>query len=295
MHLLLPLAASLLFVSSLILINRASKLGIRPLTVLFLANMFSAVLFSVLWLFGGNFLGWSLLWQPMIIAALFMLGLILTFMAVERGDVSVATPVLGLKVLIVVVLLTIVGHQQLPPAIWYSAVLASLGVGMIQWTGVQDRGRILLTILLALSAASCYATFDVLVQRWAPAWQAGRFLPLTYWMVGLFSLGMIPWVQWQPLKKRQLQKLVIPGAFLMACQAICIVLALAVFGDAARVNVVYSLRGLWAVGLAWIVAKIWGGAEAELSRGHLLTRLGGAGLLTAAVVLAIVFGSETTP
>ena len=71
-------------------------------------------------------------------------------------------------------------------------------------------------------------------------------------------------------------------------QAICIVSALAVFGDAARVNVVYSLRGLWGVLLAWAVAKRWGGSESNHSKGIMLTRLAGAAILAAAVALVIL-------
>ena len=63
------------------------------------------------------------------------------------------------------------------------------------------------------------------------------------------------------------------GALLISLQAICIVSTLAIFGDAARVNVVYSLRGLWGVLLAWAVAKKWGGAEAEQTRGTMMSRL----------------------
>ncbi|MDA7865122.1 EamA/RhaT family transporter, partial [bacterium] len=62
------------------------------------------------------------------------------------------------------------------------------------------------------------------------------------------------------------------------------------FGDAARVNVVYALRGLWGVALAWLAAKIWGGAEAEHTRSTMLLRVVGATILTSAVILAIVAG-----
>ena len=80
------------------------------------------------------------------------------------------------------------------------------------------------------------------------------------------------------------------GSLLIAMQAICIVVAVGVFGDAARVNVVYALRGLWGVALAWLAARKWGGAEAEHSRETMLFRVAGATVLTTAVILAIVAG-----
>lgn len=288
MHLLLPLLASILFVCGLILIKRAGAAGAGPVTTLFMANEFTAAAFSVLWLLGGPGQPWTMLWQPVVIAVLFMLGLMFTFLAIAGGDVSIAAPLFGTKVLIVALLLTVFDEEELPPTVWLAAILATAGIGLIQWTGRHHPRRVVFTILLALSAATTYATFDVLVQRWAPAWGAGRFLPIVFWIVGLLSLGMLPWVEWSKLRKRNVRRYLLPGAMMVALQSICIVLTVAAFGDAARVNVVYALRGLWGVGLAWIVARIWGGAEAELSRSVLLTRLAGACLLTIAVVSAIV-------
>jgi len=288
MHLLLPLLASLLFVCGLILIKRTNAAGLGPITTLFLTNEFSAVIFSVLWFFGGPSQPWWLLWQPATIAFLFIAGLVFTFLAIQLGDVSIATPLFGVKVLLVAIILTFVGQERLPLGVWYAAALATFGIALIQWTGRSHPRRVLLTVSLALSAASCYATFDVLVQRWAPAWGAGRFLPIVYWIVGIASLPLIPWVNWEKLGEPRVRRLVVAGSLLLALQAVCIVVAVAVFGDAARINVVYALRGLWGVGLAWGAAKIWGGAEGELGRGVMPMRAAGASLLTIAVVLAIL-------
>ena len=287
MHLLLPLLASILFVCGLLLIKRAGAAGAGTATTLFLTNECSAVVFSLLWLLGGPGQPWTLLWQPAVIAVLYVSGLVFTFLAIERGDVSIATPVFGVKVILVPLLLTTVGGARLPVEVWYAAALATAGIALIQWTGRGQSHHVVLTILLAVSAAASYATFDVLVQRWSPAWGTGRFLPIVYWFVGLLSLGMLPWVQWSKITDRRASRFLIPGAALISLQALCIVVTLSMFGDAARVNVVYALRGLWSVGLAWITATIWGGAESELGRSTMLTRLAGAGVLTIAVALAI--------
>ena len=280
--------ASLLFVGGLILIKRAGLAGAAPISTLFTTNLCSAAAFSMLWFLGGSFRGWELLWQPAVIAVLFMLGLTFTFAAIERGDVSIATPIFGVKVVFVAVLLTVFGLQTLPASVWYAAVLATAGIALIQWTGRGQPRRVAFTVLLALSAALSYATFDVLVQRWAPAWGAGRFLPIVYWMVAVASLGMIPWVSWKNFRSGPVVRPLIFGSILIAMQAICIVAAVAIFGDAARVNVVYALRGLWGVLLAWAAAKVWGGTEADHPRAVMLTRVFGAVLLTLAVILVVV-------
>jgi drug/metabolite transporter (DMT)-like permease len=294
MHLLLPLLASLLLVCGLILVKRAGEVAtetgvtVGALTPLFLTNLLSSLVFSGLWALGGQWQSMSLVWQPAIIATLFMSGLIFTFLAIGRGDVSIATPVLGVKVLLVAALLTLFFGHQLSAKVWLAAVLAMIGIGVIQWTGRSQPKRVVMTIAFALAAASSFATFDVLVQRWSPTWGAGRFLPLTYWIVGILSLAMIPWVNFKVLKEPRVAKPLLCGALLIAVQAICITVAVAMFADAARINVVYTLRGLWGVLLAWAASRYWGGGESDLSRNVMITRVVGAALLTSAVVLVIL-------
>jgi steroid 5-alpha reductase family enzyme len=62
---------------------------------------------------------------------------------------------------------------------------------------------------------------------------------------------------------------------------------LAKFGDAPRINIVYALRGLWGVLLAWLLARTLGTNEATAGRTVMLRRLFGAILLTVAVLLAV--------
>ncbi|TWU33010.1 DMT family transporter [Novipirellula artificiosorum] len=288
MYLLLPFAASVLFVCGLIFVKRASEARIGPITILFCSNMVSSAAFSLLWLFGGPGQPWTMLWQPFLIAVIYMIGLTCTFSAVEHGDVSIATPVFGVKVVFVAFLLTLTTEESLSTPVWVAALLAFAGIVLIQWTSRGHRRRIVFTLVFALGAAMSFATFDCLVQRWSPAWGAGRFVPIVYWIVGVMSLAMIPWVQWSRFRDPAVRRSLLPGTTLVAMQALCIVLAVSVFGDAARVNVVYALRGLWGVGLAWLAARIWGGAEAEHGHRIMLQRAAGAVLLTIAVVLAIL-------
>ena len=60
-----------------------------------------AAVFPVLTLFGGTLQPWTLWWQPAVIGLLFLAGQLFTILAIARGDVSIAAPVLGIKVLIV--------------------------------------------------------------------------------------------------------------------------------------------------------------------------------------------------
>jgi hypothetical protein len=77
------------------------------------------------------------------------------------------------------------------------------------------------------------------------------------------------------------------GSLLMAVQAMSMTYALGHYGDAARINIVYALRGMWAVALAWLLARVFGGAEARHSVTVMLLRLAGAALLMTAVIIAL--------
>jgi drug/metabolite transporter (DMT)-like permease len=203
--------------------------------------------------------------------------------------------VLGTKVILVAGLIAIVGGDPLSWAVWTAAGLAAGGIILVQWTGLRSVGdespqaasRVAWSIALALLAAFSFALFDVLVQSWAPAWGPNRMLPVIFWLAALLSLGFLPWFQRNKLSDADVVPLLLLATLLIAVQAFCLVFTVAQFGDAARVNIVYSLRGMWGVILAWLAAKKWGGAEARLSGATFKTRLAGAVLLTAAVILAI--------
>ena len=97
---LLPLASGAGYVAAVLLIKRASAHGVGLWRTAFVSNVAMGLCFSALWLLGGRELVWSALWQPAVGGALFLAGQIFTFMAMD-GDVSLATPVLGLKILFV--------------------------------------------------------------------------------------------------------------------------------------------------------------------------------------------------
>ncbi len=238
---------------------------------------------------GGQIPSVSELWQPLLIAVLYIAGQGFILNAVSYGDVSVAAPVSSSKVIIVPILLMLAGSTVLSTTTWIAAAMAMSGVVMINYVVPKaGRKRVLYTALLALGAAISFASFDVGIQSFAPAWGV-RLVPVTYWFVGVLSLALLPLTDipsgfkkdfpWKPLWI---------GSVLVALQACLLVYAIATANDAARINVVYSLRGLWGVVFAWLLADWFGGNESNLPRNIMVARLIGASLLVAAVVITIV-------
>ena len=74
----------------------------------------------------------------------------------------------------------------------------------------------------------------------------------------------------------------------MAVQAIGMTVTLGLFGDATRVNIVYSLRGLWGVLFTWLLARQVLTSEPVPSRRTMLMRLIGAVLIGFSVVLSVI-------
>lgn len=286
--------ASILFVCGLLLLKRATVAGANPWTVSLVANWWAAFVFSGFWFLSDAAIPWSLIWQPALVGVFYITGQIGTFLAITHGDVSIATPLFGVKVFLVALLATLIGGQSLPVEIWIAAVLATVGIGLVQWTGKAGHSRIAYTIVSAIGASCSFSVFDVLVQRFCSSesatWSGNRFLPVMFWFVAVYSLIFLAGFQREMFRKASIRRSLLIGGLLIALQAVCIVFTLSHFGDAPRVNVVYATRGIWGVLLAWAVAKVWGGNEAHVTRGVMWLRLAGASLITTGVVVAILAG-----
>ena len=295
---LLPLASGLGYVVAVLLVKRASAHGVGLWRTAFVSNVAMGLCFAPLWLLGGAEVRPELFWQPLLGGALFFAGQIFTFMALA-GDVSLATPVLGLKILFVAVASSLLVDEPVRAAWWLAALLATAAIVLLQSTprgsvpalagsapAGQASGR---TIIFAALAAASFALTDVLVQRFTPAWGAGRFLPLMFGGLALLSFGLVP-VFSAPLRTLPpaAWRWLAPGAIILAVQAASMAYTLGTHGRATAANILYSTRGLWSV-LAVGLLGAWLGTAGErrLPRAVFRRRLLGAGLLCAAVVLVL--------
>jgi drug/metabolite transporter (DMT)-like permease len=249
----------------------------------------SACVFPALSLMGGTMQPAALLWQPAIVGGLFLAGQLLTFLAVARGDVSIVAPVLGIKVLIVPAASRFFVHEELTARIWIAAAIAVVGIAFVQTRDATIlRSRIVASVGYALLAACSMTLFDLLIQRWAPNWGAGYFLPIAFACAALFSLAFVSLAD-RPadLWRLGVLPLLAVGALFMSLQAIGMTVTLGLFGDVTRVNIVYSLRGLWGVLLTWLLAHQVDTAGSGPSHRTMVMRLIGALLIGVSVVISV--------
>lgn len=288
-HLLLPFCSSLLVVFGLLFLKRAQQRGMSTWTSMIVVSWACACVFPPLAFMGGSMQSLTMFWQPAIIGGLFLAGQLFTFLAVDRGDVSIAAPVLGIKVLIVPAAAPLFVDEELSTRIWIAAAIAVLGIAFVQARDESvERSKILAAVGFAVLAACSMTLFDLLIQRWASAWGAGFFLPIAFAFAAVFSLIFAKLADSPSslMEKDAVRPLAI-GAALMAVQAIGMTLTLGLFGDATRVNIVYSLRGLWGVLLTWILAGRLAEPSSATSNRTMTMRLIGAILIGASVVISV--------
>jgi len=297
MHLLLPLFSSVVFVFGMMFARKAIIRGASAWTGTFYGNLW----LGIIWLLVGV-CRWDVIpvaewWHAVIVGLLFFLGQCFTYMAFRYGDVSVATPIFGVKILFVAVLSSKLTGQSLSTTVWIAAFVATAGIILVQSGGGagqrHEKKRVWLTVVTALSAASCMSLFDVSLQRWGVISGALRFLPVMFVSASVFSCVLLPWVDRVPqLKAVHALRPMILATVLMPLQSMGMTIALSQFGDATRVNIVYALRGLWAILFAWLLAGSFEGGERYMSRTVMLRRAAGGVLLTGAVIASMLGSAE---
>ena len=291
--LILPLLSAIVYVAGALWLKRAADGGANVWRITCACNWGSTITFLPLLLFPGPPIPWHLWWQPAIVSLLFLLGQILSFLAIRVGDVSVATPVLGVKIILVAFFTTFLIGEPVSGVLWTAAALSSAAIALLNQSGKHASGNIGLTILASGGGAASYALFDVLVQKWSPAWGSQRFLPVMMGIVAVLSLFL-----WRlrnapasecPVEGPAYRRPLLAGAACLGVQSLMFISAVAIYGKATAANVLYSSRGLWSVVAVWTIGHWFGNREQQLGARVLRWRVCGAALMLAAI--ALVFGA----
>ena len=287
---LIPLTCAFLYVVAALMLKRASALGVGVWRIGFLANWVMFLSYLPWWLAqpGESGQAWMDYWQPAVTAGLFFGGQALTFLALSRGDVSVITPVMGTKVILVALFSSLLRVGEVPLQWWLGAALSTAAIALLH-LGVESRRRnVGRTVLLVFGSATAFSLGDVLLQKWVPAWGMGNYFPPMFLIVGLLSCGLIPFFS-APLSALPAAawRWVVPGALLLAVNNAGVVLAVVLVGSATAVNIIYSVRGLFSVLLVWLIGHWFANDEKHLGGRVLRLRFVGAALMVAAIVLVL--------
>jgi drug/metabolite transporter (DMT)-like permease len=289
LYLFLPFISSIIYTFSAVIFKKILDAGVNPWFINFLSNVATCVLALPLLFVDPMPLTAMPFWQPLIAGLVFMVGQMASVLALKQGDVSVATPLLGMKVLLVAVFTVIVLCQPVSPGLWAAAFMATFAFVLLRGPRGRSRSNFLSTVLYSLLCAASFALCDILIQKWAPSCGSGKFLTLMFIIIAVASIGFIPFFRFGPLLySSNTWKWLWWGALCIALQAIGMGIALSYFGNATATNIVFSSRGIWSVLIVWRLGAMFGNREREAGTKAMVARLAGSTLLFAAIALVII-------
>ena len=218
----------------------------------------------------------------------FFIGQVFTFIAISRGDISIATPVLGTKVVFVALFASLSGGEQLGWRVWAATFLTSLALALLGGEWRANRERLLVSVVFSFLASVAFAATDVMQQLWVPGLGFGHFAPVMFATVGTLSFALIPFFS-APLTamSRTMVTWAFAGGVALTIQAMGIAYCIAVYHEVTVTNVLYNTRGLWSVALVWVVGHWFANAEKQVGGAVMSRRLAGALILLAAVYLSL--------
>jgi uncharacterized membrane protein len=287
-YLLLPLIAASLYTLSSLFFKKGYQQGATAMQAFHWANL------GGLFLLGGTvFLGqgmaWSEIWKPLLVAAMIYAGALATFAAIRAGDVSLITPLLGAKVVLVALATPLLTGSRLGWQVWVACVLTAVGIFLTGKKDIEKHRGAVKAMLLCFLSCLFFGVSDVMIQAWAKALGGYTFLGALPIMVGLYSaLHVVIWQRNGLAVPKAARASVAWGTVLLAVQGIMMGTALGFFDDAARVNVVYGSRGLWSLVMVWYLGRFFGNTESTTSRDAFLWRLAGCIIVLAAIALAML-------
>jgi drug/metabolite transporter (DMT)-like permease len=289
-YLIFPLAAGVGYAVGALMLKRAMGFGVGPWRITFFSNWAMGLVALPMLLLPAAPVGeWA--WHlPIWPAITFFLGQIFTFLALFRGDVSVATPLMGSKILFVALLTVILVQQPIPVPWWVAAGLATAALGLLGGGKNPLKAKLFPTVPYALVSAFLFALTDIFVQEWAPLWGGfTRFIPMMFGLVALYSFVFVPFFRNRTFSvARGGWRWLGAGSLMLGVQSLAMAFALSTYGNATAVNIAYGSRGIWSVLLIWIVGHWFANEERALGRGVMTRRLIGAALLMVAMILVIL-------
>ncbi len=287
MHLLLPLFAAIAFAFGSLVYKRAFEEGASVAHGVIANNVALGVIFLPLLWFEAGPVPWGDWPQPLATGLAYLVGHLLNVVSLRAGDVSIATPLLGAKVIFVGLIGWLVFGNRLTPDQWTASALATAGVFVMGATELRAGRGLGLTMLSALGCAASFALTDLMIQAWAADFGPMRFLALQFAALGLLSLLLLPWYGFRSLRAPGTAwRWIAAATGFSALQAILITSSIALWKDAAGVNVIYATRGLWSIAFVWSIGPwIKNTERATAGPRRMACRAAGAGLILLGVIL----------
>lgn len=290
LFLLYPLASAILYPIGNLFLKRSIHEGGGIIRSLFVSNIVLSLCFTPLIAFIRESPDWTQIGWPLLTSVCYFLGQLFTLIAIQSGDVSVQTPLMGLKLIFVAAFSSLLRPDEVPPLLWAGAAVCSVGIFLIGGGNVAAFRRSSRTVVLTLLACLFFGATDTLSSYRSASFGRIPFILTTVSSVSILSLGLIPFFR-TPLREtpRAASKLMAIGSLAIGLQAVILITALTQFGQATAINIIYSSRALFGVLLIIFLGARLGNLEASRAGPRVMrNRLLGAILLCAAIALVFL-------
>lgn len=286
----IPIASALIFSFAAMCLKKGME-GIKGFEAsLLICNLALALIFSPFLFLEDAFPGFRHMWQPAIAGLLFFLGQVASFQS-YRGDLSVSIPVQGTKILMVAFLASRFLGQAIGFQTWIAAALSVAAIFLLRDNASKEEkdGGTTRTLVYSVSGAFAFAAFDVSVQKWSPQWGALSFGAWAFLAQGFLTF-LFSGTNWSARFDfaRGTWKWLAAGAFGLAIVNLGLIFVIGSSGNATLVNLLFNSRCLWSILLIWMLGRWFGNHEAESGRRVMAHRFGGAALMMAAIVIALL-------
>ncbi len=269
--------AASLYAAGSLQIKRSLNLGVSNCRAIAITNIAMALwTLPLFFLARGDFeLG---AWFITILAgvALFI-GRIFSVKALEIGDLSIVGPLLGMKTLLVAIFSFVTGQAELTLGLWVAAVIATVGVVLIQRGPKQFSKNRLIASYYAGGASVLFAGCDILVVEARGQLGIGWLSPTLFMTVAL----LVPLLGKHLPPPEGAKKAVYLGSAIMGFQTSLVIFLIGITGQAVLINIVYSSRALWTV----VVDRFYGRGEDVAA--FFKWRLAGAAMLVTAIGIVV--------
>lgn len=302
-YLIFPLVAAVVYAIGAYFMKAAQHSGVNSAQVTFWTTAVTATAFMLVYYPWGNqpWLGPASWLHVLALGVGFYFGLAFTVIALDQGAVSLATPMLGTKVVLVAGIDAWLAGGSVTAADWAAAVLTTVGVFLLAGSSSPkrqagrkaeglSRRKVWIALGVSLLAAIAFAAFDVGVKQWSPVNEFGRLVPPAL-VVALGLCATLPMLTGERVFvwPREGTLWLAVAASLFSAQALVLIWALGTYGDPTGMNVVYGSRGVWSVILVALVGVFATSVERFESRGVFLRRLLGSLVITSGIGVLVVW------
>ncbi len=287
----LPFLAAALYSSSVILAKLASNTGrMAPTSILFLNNFAIWLVYLPMLFFPDVSVGWPTLWKSIIIGLFFSMGNYATFLCAYKGELSLMTPIMGVKILFVLLFSRLIIGNELPGTMLLSGFICCTAVFLMGYAPKKagtKPGRERATYALAMWACASYAMCDVLFQKFSEAEDPilllciCNFIPLVSTIP--FIRRFVRDVRYMSVRSLSLGTV---SALLMVGEATVLVLAITGGVGAALCNILYNTRSIISIVLVYILGNFYPELN-ELSRASAIQRIAASVMILAAISMVL--------